>query len=145
MQYTILRSEETTDRDGNPEMFVQVNFAESGRNYPFAKWLDSAEYAAVAADAAALDDIILSWAELAKRIFFDGNVISPRQARLALLQAGLLDAVEAYISTQPRAVQLEWEYANEIRRDHALLTDAAAALGLSEAQLDELFIAAASL
>lgn len=71
--------------------------------------------------------------------------ISPRQARLALLQAGLLDAVETYIATQPRAVQVEWEYANEIRRDHALLTDAAAALGLSEAQLDELFIAAASL
>ena len=71
--------------------------------------------------------------------------ISPRQARLAMLQAGLLDAVEAYITTQPKAAQVEWEYANEIRRDHALLSGAATALGLTEAQIDDLFSLAATL
>lgn len=145
MQYTLLRFEETIDRDGNPEAFVQVQFNDNGRVYPYAKWLDSAEYSTYAADHDALPGIILAWAEEAKRIFFDGSVISPRQARLALLQADLLEAVEAYIATQPKAVQVEWEYANEIRRDHTLLSGAATALGLTEAQIDDLFSLAAAL
>lgn len=59
--------------------------------------------------------------------------------------AGLLDAVEAYVATQPRAVQLEWEYASEIRRDNALLSTAATALGMTSEQLQALFTQAATL
>ena len=73
------------------------------------------------------------------------SAVSPRQARLALLGAGLLDAVDAYVATQPRAVQLEWEYASEIRRDNALLSTAATALGMTSEQLQALFTQAATL
>lgn len=76
--------------------------------------------------------------------------VTMRQARLALLGAGLLDDVEAAIAgvadvTQRQAVQIEWEYAQEVRRDHQWVQSLAAMLGLTEAQLDDLFTQAAAL
>lgn len=76
------------------------------------------------------------------------EVITPRQAKIALLQAGLLDDVEAGIAAIPdettrRIAQVEWEYAQEVRRDWPLLNDVAAAIGLTAEQVDELFQAAA--
>lgn len=74
---------------------------------------------------------------------------SMRQARLALLQAGKLAAVEAAINalTGPakEAAQIEWEYATEVRRDSALMKQLAAAIGLTEADLDALFTQAVTL
>ena len=90
----------------------------------------------------------------------DGQVVLPppppvttvtmRQARLALLNAGLLDDVEAAIAaipdeTQRRAAQIEWEYAAIVERNSALIQQLAPALGLTEAQMDELFATAAGL
>lgn len=76
--------------------------------------------------------------------------VSMRQGRLALLAAGLLDAVDAGIAgivnpVERRAAQIDWEYATEIRRDSPLIASLGPALGLSEAQIDELFIAAAGI
>lgn len=68
--------------------------------------------------------------------------VSMRQARLALLGAGLLDEVEALIALQPAAVQIEWEYATDIWRNRDLVATLAPALGLSDAQIDDLFVAA---
>lgn len=73
------------------------------------------------------------------------EVVSMRQARLALLAAGLLDDVEAAISVGPRAAQIEWEYATEVQRDYGLVLEIAPVLGLTDRQLDDLFVAAASL
>jgi hypothetical protein len=73
------------------------------------------------------------------------TVITMRQARLALLGAGLLDTVNAGISAMPQAAQIEWEYAQEVRRDNALISTLAGALGLDEAALDALFEAGAAL
>ncbi len=73
------------------------------------------------------------------------SVVSMRQARLALLQGGLLDAVNAAIASADEAVRIEWEYATEVRRDHALVQTLSVALGLTELQLDELFTLAATL
>lgn len=42
--------------------------------------------------------------------------VTPRQFRLALLDAGLLDDVEAMIPNMPRAVQVEWEYSILLER-----------------------------
>jgi hypothetical protein len=72
------------------------------------------------------------------------QVVTPRQARIALLAAGHLDAVEAAIAAAPRAVQIDWEYAIEIRRDNPVIAAMAATIGLTEAQIDALFIAAAA-
>lgn len=70
--------------------------------------------------------------------------LTPRQTRLALLQATLLDEVETMLSTN-REMQIWWEYSLEILRDHPHIIAMGTALGLTESQLDELFIAGANL
>lgn len=77
------------------------------------------------------------------------TVASMRQARLALLQAGKLadvtTAINALASPAKEAAQIEWEYATEVRRDSALMQQLAAAIGLTEADLDALFTQAVAL
>jgi hypothetical protein len=67
------------------------------------------------------------------------SVISPRQARLILLQAELLDDVEAMLTTN-REMQIWWEYSLEIERNSEHIINAGLALGLTDEQLDNLFI-----
>ena len=71
--------------------------------------------------------------------------VSMRQARLALLAAGLLDGVEAAIKASDRAAEIEWEYAADVRRDHPMIAVMQQAQGLSDAQVDTLFTEAARL
>lgn len=72
-------------------------------------------------------------------------VVSMRQARLALLQAGLLASVETAMAGASAADQIEWEYATEVRRDSPLVVSMTAALGWTAEQVDDLFRTAASL
>lgn len=69
--------------------------------------------------------------------------VSPRQASLALLAAGLLDTVESAVAAAPKAVQIDWQRATEIRRDNPTLAAVSAQLGLTDAQVNDLFRAAA--
>lgn len=73
------------------------------------------------------------------------QVITIRQAKLALLSAGLLDDVDAAIAQADRATQIEWEYATEVHRNWPTLRSVQGAVGLTDEQVDELFIRAASL
>ena len=70
--------------------------------------------------------------------------ITPLQAKLQLLNMGLLDEVEAMVSAD-RRIALYWEYALDIQRSHTTLSQMAEALGLTDAQLDEMFIEASKL
>ena len=70
---------------------------------------------------------------------------SRAQGKLALLQADLLDTVESWVATQPRATQIEYAERGEWRRDWPLVVSAGATLGLSDSQLDDLFTLAAAL
>lgn len=75
-------------------------------------------------------------------------VVTPRQAKLALLSVGLLDNAEAAIDAiadpaTKRVAQIEWEYAHEFRRDWPLLISLAYSMGMTDAELDELFRQAA--
>ena len=72
-------------------------------------------------------------------------MVTARQARLALLGAGLLSAVEAWIAAQGQAVQITWEYSMFYERNSPLIDAAASGLGLTSQQIDSLFIAAAAL
>lgn len=69
----------------------------------------------------------------------DVATVSARQARLALLNANLLDDVESLVATQPASVRITWEYATEISRDNIILNQLAVNLGLTEEDLDNLF------
>jgi len=69
------------------------------------------------------------------------KVITMRQARLALLNAGLLTTVINAIETgTDEALKIEWEYATEVKRDWASLITMATTLGMTSEQLDGLFI-----
>lgn len=75
--------------------------------------------------------------------------VTMRQARLALHAAGLLSGVDAAIAAMPEpaktAALIEWEYAGNVERNAGLVPAMAAALGMSDADIDDLFISAATL
>lgn len=71
--------------------------------------------------------------------------VTMRQARLALLAADLLDDVEAAIVQADRAVQIEWEYATVVDRASPLVASISSSLGLSNAEIDALFVNAAKM
>ena len=75
--------------------------------------------------------------------------VTMRQARLALLGAGLLDDVDAAIaalpSPQKEAAKIEWEYSQEVRRHNGFASVLAPMLGMSPEQTDALFVQAATL
>lgn len=76
------------------------------------------------------------------------SVVTMRQARLAMLGAGILDEVEAAIAAmegdQGRAARIDWEYALDVRRDWPLINALGSQLGLTEQQINDLFMAAAA-
>lgn len=71
--------------------------------------------------------------------------VTPLQASRALLLAGLLDDVEAAIAIADRETQLAWQKATAVERNSPFVAKLAAALRLTSAQVDQLFITAASL
>lgn len=71
--------------------------------------------------------------------------VSMRQARLALVAAGLYDQAQAAVANLGPTAIIEWEYATTVRRDHALVVGLGQALGVSEQTLDALFQQAATL
>lgn len=73
------------------------------------------------------------------------QVVTPFQAKAALLQAGLLDTVKAAIASAPAITQLAWSDATEFTRDSPTIATMAGALGLTSAQVDALFVAASAI
>ena len=68
------------------------------------------------------------------------------QARAALMAAGLFTKVDSYVKGSGNALaQMAWEYTNMVDRKGALVVALAPALGLTDAQLDQLFTAAAGI
>lgn len=76
--------------------------------------------------------------------------VTMRQARLALLQQGILNDVETAINTieddaLKQAIKIEWEYALDIQRDWPALQLMTKQLGITEEQLDQLFLLASKI
>ena len=72
------------------------------------------------------------------------QVITIRQARLQLLEVGLLDDVEALVALD-RKSKIEWEYASEVYMQSPLIEAAKGALNLTDAQIDNMFVEASKL
>jgi hypothetical protein len=72
-----------------------------------------------------------------------------RQGRLALLNIGKLADVDAAINAMPEPQQsqsrIEWEYSNTLDRTNPLVIALGPAIGLTETDIDNLFIEAAKL
>ena len=75
--------------------------------------------------------------------------VTMRQARLALLQEGLLSQVDVIINSLPEPnktkATIEWEYAQEVQRHNGFVSLIGPALGLTEETTDDLFILAKTL
>lgn len=75
--------------------------------------------------------------------------VTMRQARLALHNTGKLTAVEAAINALPEpprsATRIEWDYSSEVHRGKEFVAMMGQALNLSNGELDDLFILAATL
>lgn len=71
--------------------------------------------------------------------------ITMRQTKLALLNKGLLDTVNQAVATLDQAAQIEWEYSAVTERNSPFVAQMGLLLGLSESEVDELFIYAEGL
>lgn len=77
--------------------------------------------------------------------------LTARQLRLGLIAAGIsLASVEAAIAgiedaTDREIAKVEWEYASQFDRDHPLIGQVGAALGLTTGQIDTAWLAAINL
>lgn len=71
--------------------------------------------------------------------------VTPRQIRQALTQAGLRNAVEAAVAAADQDTKDWWAASTAFERTHPRVQAMAAALGVSDAQLEALWTLAASL
>ena len=96
-----------------------------------------------------LSQLVTAEMKLAKERKATYPDLSMRQFRLGLLGAGLLQAVDVAIAAMPEpqksASQIEFEYATIVIRDNALVSGLASALGLTQEQIDALWLAALEL
>lgn len=118
--------------EGGPQLTVKGHWEQTWVLQPIYQTPEQ-EAAALAADAEA------------KRIAAIPYDVSMRQASLALLNAGLLDDVEALVATLPRAYQIEWERASKVQRDNPLVEIVRQQQGMTTVQIDDLFTLAATL
>ena len=77
-------------------------------------------------------------------IIISTQVITMRQARLQLLEVGLLDDVEALVALD-RKSQIEWEYASEVYKQSPLIETVKGGLNLTDTQIDNMFVEASKL
>jgi hypothetical protein len=71
--------------------------------------------------------------------------VSARQFKLQLLAMGSLDAVNAWVAGQSRAVQIAYEYSGTFVKSSPMMQDGFTAMGFTSQQLDAFFEAAAQL
>ena len=71
--------------------------------------------------------------------------VTPRQARLALSQQGKLAAVNTAVAAADDATKITWEFALSVDRNSPLVATLGAAVSLTDSQIDDLFILAATL
>ena len=75
--------------------------------------------------------------------------VTMRQARLALLGAGLLSQVDAALTAleEPMrtAALIEWNYSSEVHRNKPFIDMLGESLGLDDEAIDNLFVAAAGI
>lgn len=73
------------------------------------------------------------------------QAITPRQARLILNQYNLRQAVEDAIASSGQDVKDEWDYATAVQRAWPMLVSLASNIGITDEQLDQMFIEASQL
>ena len=70
-------------------------------------------------------------------------IITMRQARMMLLNEGLLDEVNLALTTPEQKIW--WDYSSVVERNHPLVDAVLTALGKTSAEIDTMFIGASQL
>ena len=65
-----------------------------------------------------------------------------RQARRAMIDAKIYDKVDAAIKAMGGKALIDWEYSNSLERSNPMLSEMGKSLGLTEKEIDALFVAA---
>ncbi|GEM_PF-1666418 len=77
------------------------------------------------------------------------QMVTMRQARQAMLFSGILSQVDALIAGMPgeegESARIDWSHARDVKRDWPLIAALGPQMGLTEQQIDGLFIYAASI
>lgn len=73
------------------------------------------------------------------------DVVSRRQLRKALALLGLSGAVDVYVQAMDPVDRLDWEEATQYERQHPMVLAGIAALGITDAQADDIFRLAGTL
>jgi len=71
--------------------------------------------------------------------------LTPAQLDLALLQFGLLDAVESFVAAADRPTQIAYKRVQTFERSNPLLNTAAGLLGMTDEQIDAVWMYGAAL
>lgn len=71
--------------------------------------------------------------------------LTPAQLDLALLQFGLLDAVEAFVAAADRPTQIAYKRVQTFERSNPLLNTAAGLMGMTDEQIDAVWMYGAAL
>lgn len=71
--------------------------------------------------------------------------LTPAQLDLALLHFGLLDTVEAFVTAADRATQIAYRRVQTFERSNPLLNAAAQQLGMSDEQMDGIWMFGAAI
>ena len=71
--------------------------------------------------------------------------VKMRQARRALLAAGLLETVQTNVQLLDQAAQIDWEFAETVERNSQLVMTLSTLLNMTELDVDNLFTAAAKI
>lgn len=117
-------------------------FSYAGVNYP-AEWLRSSTPAE--REAFGLVEVSEPEAPVTPAPPVVPHALTPLQARKVLRAAGLKTQVDELLAAAADEVREEWDYALQIERQNSTLLAMAATLGLTAAQLDQLFIDGAKL
>lgn len=72
------------------------------------------------------------------------KIVTMRQAELALKEAGYFDDVVAWVATLDGELESYWRRSATVKRQHAFVEAARIELNLTHAQMDALFVLAAS-
>jgi hypothetical protein len=90
------------------------------------------------------DRVVRTWAVVPAPPPRVPDEIQMWQARTILAQSGLLASINAAVAASNNAeIQIAWEYAPNVVRRSTFVATMATALGLTDAQLDAMFIAGA--
>jgi hypothetical protein len=71
--------------------------------------------------------------------------LTPRQVRLVLNSTGMRAAVEAAVLATDQNTKDMWAYSSSFKRNDPVLNAMAASIGITQSQLDQMFISGAKL